>query len=577
MMRQIKLDDEQKDAVYSDENSSILVLAPPGSGKTLVMAKRIEYLISSGEIKNPFKILGLTFSNAAADEMKNRVTKEVPLAKDLVHITNFHSFAYSILKAYGNCVDLKRDFFVIGEIQSDELIKEVLGISDYFGLHKRDPRIKKAENCFYRYKKWKTERILKMNENYEDLYSNELFETGLVSFRNKLMSQNLLDFDHILYYTFKLLKSNNSVLNYYRSVFKYILVDEFQDTNPLQFAILKIMANGNNISKYKNSPVFILADPNQGIFEFQGAEPENVILAKDKFNCEEIKLKKDHRFKPEGKGIKILANAISNFIDEGTDKDLDISDYSPYYSVFPNKRAEADFITNKIKNLEENNEKLHEIAILAPQRADFEEIKGKLGKDKFVFVPDFRGPEIEKKYQPLFKSLREVPIEKKGKLSSLIENICKSNGIDANDEIIKILLNESKKYDAKRFLSKTLFEKVQHFTNETLLEVDWGKILKKQVKNKIFLSTIHSAKGLEFETVFVCGLQEGSLPNYSTCKTCHGTSDGLKQVKNLKLLNVGVSRGKKCLYLSSSQKNGWYYHKHSSCVLNPFYKYLNQI
>lgn len=575
-MKQIKLDDEQKNAVYSDNELSILISAPPGSGKTLVMAKRIEHLINCGAIKNPFKILGLTFSNTAADEMKERVAKEVPLANNLVHITNFHSFAYSILKAYGNCIDIKRDFFVIGETKTDELTKKALKISKFFELGKYHPKRKTAEDCFYKYKTWKTEHILKMNNDYEDPKYNKKFENCLSVFRDELKSQNALDYDHILYYTFKLLKNNSSVLNYYRAVFKYILVDEFQDTNPLQFAILELMVKGSKSGKdYADSPVFILADPNQGIFEFQGANPENINLAKTEFFCNKINLVNSHRFEKNGESIKILSDAISNFIEENEDETPKTSQCTPYY-FFTDKKEEATFIINKINEFEKTDLKLHEIAVLAPRRYNLEILAKKLDKNKFIFVPDFKGSEIEKKYSLLFDELQNSISEDETNLKDRLNQICDDNEINKDDEIIKILIKEAVKYDSKKFSSITFFEKVQLFNNGILLEMNWGKILKKEVKNKVFLSTIHGAKGLEFKTVFLCGLEKDSLPNFTICKSCNRTSEGIKNKESLKMLNVGVSRSKEFLYLCSYiGDNDWGYKLHETCLLDPFLKYLN--
>jgi len=565
----IKLDANQKKAIYASPNESILVIAPPGAGKTFTMAKRIGFLININAVKKPHKILGLTFSNAAADEMKNRLRIKLNSSKGLVHITNFHSFAYSVLKAYGNHIDLNRNFLVIGEIDSEEIIKEKLGISKFFALGKYDPRRKIAESKLNKYKKWKNERILKQNDKYEDSSLNTEFENALKSFRDELKIQNFLDFDHILYYAYELLKNNESILNYYKSTFKHILVDEFQDTNPLQFKLLEVLVNGNNSKSFK-APVFILADPNQGIYEFQGADPKNVYGALKSFNCELIKLDKEYRF--ESIGIKLLKEAISTFIDEKKLILIPASAEKPIYSCLPDKENEAEWVLEKIEGFKKDKVKLHEIAVLSPMGSNFEIIKNMLNKEEYIFIPDFKGTEIEKKYASLFEDLKNVS-KSEGSVEKIILEICKNNGISIEDDVIAILIKISRKHDKN--ISENLSQRIILFLNEILLEINWAELLRKQIKNKIFLSTIHSAKGLEFERVIVCGLEKGALPFFPICNECKGTYlDEKEWIKSLKLFNVAISRSKEQLYILSSYKNINGYRCHPSCIVKPFYHYL---
>ncbi|QUH24214.1 ATP-dependent helicase [Methanobacterium alkalithermotolerans] len=563
----ITLDDDQKKAIYSSREKSLLVLAPPGAGKTLVMAKRIEFLIRTKAIRSPYKILGLTFSNSAADEMKKRVIKEVSGSKGRVHITNFHSFAYSVLKAYGNRAIIKRNFSVLGELDSEGLIIDKLGISGSFSLSKYDERRKAAQKMLDRYKIWKIERILKLNGDYCDKKFDKHFEAALNAFKDELRNINALDFDHILYYSYILLKNNENILNYYRSVFQYILVDEFQDTNPIQFKLLELLANGID-SSLPNRPVFILADPNQGIYEFQGANPKNIEDLLNTFNIEKIELKGDHRFGSDG--IKKLIDEISNFIEEKTLSLSPSQSDKPVYCIFDNKKDEAHYIHEKIKEFKDDV-KLHEIAILSPQGYNLDIIKKRLNKEEYIFLPDFKGIEIEKKYKSLFNELKKTA-GIKGCLEEIIIDITKKIGIEIDNDLLQILINIARKYDNK--VSMMLQDKILLFSNEVLLEINWGDILRKEIKNKIFLSTIHSAKGLEFQKVIVCGIESGSLPFFVSCNKCneHGLDEN-SWMESLKLLNVGVSRAKLELLISSSNSRRRF-KTHPSCVLKPFYRHL---
>lgn len=563
----IILDIEQKRAVYGSKKKSMLVLAPPGAGKTLVMAKRMEFLIKIHAVRPPYKILGLTFSNTAAGHMKKKVLNEIPSSKGLIYITNFHSFAYSILKAYGNHLNIKRNFSIIGESDWEIHIKDKLGISSFFSLSKYDKKRKHAQEIFDRYKKWKNEKILKLNSNFHDKENDDLFETALNEFRKEFSTLNSLDFDHILYYCYELLKSNKNILNYYRAVFKYVLVDEFQDTNPLQFELLKLLVNGDE--SIPNRPVFILADPNQGIYEFQGADPKNIDDSLEVFNCKIINLKGDYRF--DSIEIKTLKKGISIFIEERTLISPLESDNKPEYFIFDDKESEADHIIRKIEDFKGENINLHDVAIIAPLGYNLDIIKNKLNENEYICIPDFKGIEIEKKYNPLFKKLKSIS-KKSGKLEEILDDCAKKIGIDETDDVLKILVKISKKYDKK--YSITLSEKITLFSNEILLEINWGEILKTEIKNKIFLSTIHGVKGLEFEKVIICGLDSGSLPFYISCGECNDELNEFEWIKSLKLLNVGISRAKNELFLSSSKLNNYGYDTHPTCLLKPFYHHL---
>jgi superfamily I DNA/RNA helicase len=556
----IKLDDEQKYAVYADPDKSLLIKAPPGSGKTLVMAKRIEFLVKINAVNRPFKILGLTFSNVAADEMRKRVIKEVPIAKGLVYITNFHSFSYSILKAYGNHIGLKRDFLIISEMNSEQIIKQM--------IRKEFPK-KPLKKIIERYNDWKIERLLKLNPDYTDGKYDSEFENVLSSYRAELKIQNKLDFDHILYYSYELLKNNESILNYYKSVFKYLLVDEFQDTNPLQFRLIELLVKKNSSRCFK-TPIFILADPNQGIYEFQGADPKNMDLIFDSLDCELINLKNDYRF--NSSGIKLLKDAIGIFIENKEFLIGPLPSKKPSYSIWKNKKDETNYLLREIERFKEEKVKLHEIAILSPTGANLRRLKRKLKKEEYVFIPDFKGPEIEKKYSKIFNELNNFS-KSVGSLENTIRTICKIEKIDITDDIVSLLIEISRKFDKN--YSEDLNEKIGLFLNEILLEINWGKFLREKIKNKIFLSTIHSAKGLEFEKVIVCGLENGSLPFFTSCNKCDGHLDEKEWIKSLKIFNVGISRAKDELCLSSSKRNNNGYKTHSSCVVNVFCYYID--
>jgi len=578
----IVLDKEQKKAVYAPIDQSLIVLAPPGCGKTLIMAKRIEYLIKIGAITPPFKILGLTFTNAAANEMKDRVTSEVPEAEGIVYITNFHSFSYSVLRAYGNVVDISRKFTVIGEIEKEDLLLRIFSkyeksIKEITELPPED-RWRQLQNneIWNRYKDWNIERLLKDNKVYMDGEYDELFE--------KIKKEYQIEF-YILWYAYNLLKNNSSILEYYRATFRYVLVDEFQDTNSLQFRILSLLtSNYQHSTRYPPAKVFILADPDQAIYEFQGATPKNIEVAKKIFRCEVIELYKDYRFSSEG--IKLLKSAISSYMRHEHFNNITICPTSdkPSFVALNNITEEAHYILDKVKEFQNDNISLHEIAIIAFPQYRLNEVKKLLDQENIdnIFVPDFRAGNIERNYRKLFKGISNIAKKKSsGYLHSVFEEVCQKENFDIEkDEVLKILWKIAKSYDRDPFKTKSLWEKNQMFINEVLLEINWGEVLRERIKNKVFLSTIHGVKGLQFEVIIICGLEQYSFPNWRICGPCFRNSikpDYLKRelLKNLKIFYVGISRAKRHLYMTSSLSSNYGSYRPVTCILKPFAEILN--
>ncbi len=587
----IILDEEQKKAVFAPFNQSLIVLAPPGCGKTLLMAKRIEYLIKMGAVVPPFKIMGLTFTNAAANEMRDRVASEVPEAEGIVYITNFHSFAYSVLRAYGNVLGISRKFTVLGEIEKDDFLLKIFS--------KHETSIKKImesppedrwnqlqrNEIWNRYKDWSIEKLLKNNKDYIDGEYDDLFNRVLQEFQGELIKSGFLDFDHILWYSYKLLKNNPSILDYYRACFKYVLVDEFQDTNSLQFRILTLLTANLKITlKYLPAKVFILADPDQAIYEFQGATPENIEIAKTILRCKVVELYKDYRFSSEG--IKLLKSAISSFMRNGYLIDVTVNSAhdKPSFIALRNIAEEAQYVLERVKEFQGNNIQPHEIAIISFPQYRLNEIKKLLDQEHIdnIFVPDFRANNIERNYRKLFRGLSNATKKRSsGYLHSLFKDVCEKEGFDIeSDEVLKVLWKIAKGYDRSQFKAKSLWEKNQLFTNEVLLEINWGEVLRERVKNKIFLSTIHGVKGLQFEVIIICGLEQYSFPNWRICHPCYRNSiksDYLKRelVKSLKIFYVGISRAKGHLYLTSSLSSNYGVYRPVACILEPFIEMLD--
>jgi len=545
-MENIKLNDEQKEVVFSDFNTSKIISAPPGAGKTTIMAKRIGFLINQGYIKHPYKILALTFSKAAANEMKKKISDEMRFSKDLFHITTFHGFCFDVLNAYGNYIGLNRNFEMY--TYNPKYNPRLAHAFEHFGLHYDNDE----------FNEWRLKHVLKCEKN-----DNEQVLRILKYYYNLLIENNMMDYDGLLIFTYKLFKNHEPVLEYFRSPFKIILVDEFQDTNSLQFKILDLLVNGSKNNNKKN--IFIFTDPKQSIYGFQGADYKNHERAIENFNCKEAILTECHRF--ENKAIEQLSKSISNYIDGNREdySELTIKENLPKYLIFNESQDEYDFIINQIGDLKNEGVKYEDICILSRTRTSLNEIISmmkRLNFENFIFISDYKD-EWDVQIREI-TNLGENDLSKYQNLHDMI-----ISNLKIHEYFKDVILKESKKIDRKN-PNLEIENRLSNFINHMILNYDNFFKNNNFLKDKIFLSTIHGSKGLQFDVSFVCNLNSGSIPFYKDCqKNCYRKTGELNK-ESLNLLNVAVSRSKKQLYLTSTRD----YRNHETCILKPFYRNL---
>jgi len=209
-------DTSQIKAIKAPVNGSSLIVAPPGYGKTYVMTLRIEHLLNTGALKPPKRLLGLTFTNAAAAEMKERVSQNIPHRKlEIIDLSTIHSFCYQVLCAYGSYISISQEFAIISENEAKKILIDIASdnnmdfISNYDENHKR-------------YQKWSLERLLKRNVAYIDSNYNSKFERIYQQYMEHCLEQNKFDFDHILIFTHKLFVHSPEVLEIYRSTYSHV-------------------------------------------------------------------------------------------------------------------------------------------------------------------------------------------------------------------------------------------------------------------------------------------------------------------------------------------------------------------
>lgn len=301
-----RLNDKQKEAVLATDGPC-LVIAGAGSGKTKVLTHKIAYDIESG-IK-PWNILAITFTNKAANEMKERIEKLIgDAAKDL-WMGTFHSICVRILRRYIDRIGYKTDFVIFDTSDQKTLIKECLKTL------KVDDKIFTDRGVLSEISNGKNEMLepkaygVKYAGDFRKKTIAEIYEL----YQRRLRENNAIDFDDIINFTIKILSENPDVLDYYTEKFKYILVDEYQDTNKAQFTLVSLLA-----SKYGN--VTAVGDNDQGIYSFRGADISNILNFERDFPGTRI-IKLEQNYRCTGNILK-AANAVIKHNENKYDKKL---------------------------------------------------------------------------------------------------------------------------------------------------------------------------------------------------------------------------------------------------------------
>ena len=301
------LNDKQKEAVLATEGPC-LVIAGAGSGKTKVLTHKIAYLLLEKNVK-PWNILSITFTNKAANEMKQRVEKLVGEASQEMWLGTFHSICVRILRRFIDRIGFDTTFLIFDSTDQRTLVKECIksiGLDDkLFTDRSVLSEISNGKNDMLEPKAYQ----VKYNGDFRKEKIGEVYEL----YQKKLKENNALDFDDIINYTIKILTENPDVLEYYTEKFKYVLVDEYQDTNKAQFMLVSILA-----SKYGN--ITVVGDNDQGIYSFRGADITNILNFEKDFPGSKI-VKLEQNYRCTGNILK-AANAVIKNNENKYDKKL---------------------------------------------------------------------------------------------------------------------------------------------------------------------------------------------------------------------------------------------------------------
>ena len=276
------LNEQQKEAVVSTEGP-LLILAGAGSGKTKVLTTRIAYLIEEKKV-NPFHILAITFTNKAAKEMQSRLIKLIGDVANGIQVSTFHSFGLKILRENYELLGYDRNFVIMDSDDSLTVIKRILKSMDLDPKQYNPTAIKnKISGC-------KNELMTpEMYERYATTEFEKIVLQVFEAYERKLRENNSIDFDDLLILPIRLFQKYPYILEKYQDRFRYVLIDEYQDTNEAQYILTKMLS-----AKYRN--ICVVGDENQSIYAFRGANYRNILnFEKDYKETKTIKLEQNYR------------------------------------------------------------------------------------------------------------------------------------------------------------------------------------------------------------------------------------------------------------------------------------------
>lgn len=611
-----KLNNEQKKAA-TFKDGPCLVIAGAGSGKTKVLTTRIANLIENGV--KPYNILAITFTNKAAGEMRERVNNIIN-AHD-AFIGTFHSFGLKIIRENSALFNLTSAFTLIDTEDQTSIIKKIMkdiNITDKM----ISPAFIKSKISFIK------NNMLSDSEIANFLISeNEKIAVKIYYEYEKILKRNnTLDFDDLLKKPVELFNSNKELLEKYQDKFKYILIDEYQDTNEVQYKLVKLLSK-----KYLN--LFVVGDPSQSIYAFRGANYQNILnFEKDFKGCTVIKLPQNYR------STQTILDAANEVISHNKQrKDLDLfSDLGQgvkikYIRTF-NDSMENKRVVDEIQKLYEEGYNRKDMAIFYRTNAQSRSIEDALVKanipykvfGSFYF---YKRKEIKDllAYLKLIAnpsddvSLERVINEPKRKIGDkTIENLREKarslnismfEAIDSGKELefknlILNLIEISKDTSITGLIDKTLeLSKMKEtYENDKSLESDIrlenlmefrsvSETYEKETGNvnlsdflmevslvsdaaeysldadAVTLMTVHSAKGLEFKVVFIIGLEENIMP------ISKALYDDEELEEERRLMYVAITRAKEKLYLLNAGRRMLY----GNMQMNPPSRFISEI
>lgn len=562
-----RLNPQQKQAVEYINGPSV-ILAGAGSGKTRVLVYKVLYLIKVKKI-DPCSILMITFTNKAAGEMKERIIKITGQHRRLGFVGTFHSFCAKILRIEGAAIGLDPHFIIYDEDDQINLLKQVLKKME---TKKFTPsyflnRISAAKNQMINPKKY-----LEIFFDHNASLVAEVFE----KYQKALEKNKAVDFDDLLLLAVKLFTKNDNVLYKYQQRYRYILVDEFQDTNYVQYVLVRLLGE-----KYKN--LTVVGDFSQSIYSWRGADIRNL----EKFQEDFPKTKVFYLEENYRSTQKILDFAYQVIARNQTHPILQLftKNYQGDAVVFyeaDNEEGEAVFIAEEIIKLARNSLGSTNFAVLYRTNAQSRVIEEAflhyglpyvlIGGTRFYERREIK--DVLAYLRLLVNPYDSVSLERVKKIGKRrYENFKKyypqiKKNIErrTTDQLIEDIFSQTKYpelYDPadendfsrleniKELKSVAItYPKLQDFLEQVaLVESEYFEGEKRSKNNQaVKLMTLHQAKGLEFPYVFIVGVEEGILPH------SRSIDDLFQLEEERRLFYVGITRAQKKLYITYAQR-----------------------
>lgn len=360
------LNEKQLEACCTTDGP-LLILAGAGSGKTRVITHRIAYLIDEKSV-NPYNILAITFTNKAAAEMRERVDNLVGFGAESVWVSTFHSMCVRILRKHIEKIGGTSSFTIYDASEQKTVVKEVL---KYLQL---DPKLYPERAMLSAISKAKEGYMTP--DDYEKEHAASFRDQKIAEvyreYQKRLQSNNALDFDDLIFMTIFLFETNPDVLDEYQTRFKYIMVDEYQDTNHTQFILVKMLA-----AKYRN--LCVVGDDDQSIYKFRGANIYNILNFEEEYpDAKVVKLEQNYRSKAN---ILNSANAVIANNEGRKDKRLwteQEDGEKVTFTRYGTEYEEANGVASRIKTLKNQGVSLDDIAILYRTNAQSRVLEEKL-------------------------------------------------------------------------------------------------------------------------------------------------------------------------------------------------------
>ena len=335
----------QRDAVFFDRGP-LLILAGAGSGKTRVLTHRIAYLIEEQGV-SPFQILAITFTNKAAKEMRERVDKIVSYGAENIWVSTFHSTCVRILRRFIESLGYSRNFTIYDSDDQKTLVRDICKALNI------DTKNVKERTFLSVISSAKDELIspeeYAMQANMD--FSKKNFSRVYTEYQKRLKASNALDFDDLIMKTVELFQTNPEVLDYYRRRFRYIMVDEYQDTNTAQFRLISLLANYTNEEGEIEQNLCVVGDDDQSIYKFRGANIKNILNFEKIYpNAHVIRLEQNYR---STGNILSAANEVIHHNVGRKDKSLwtENEDGAPvFFTQYPTDYAEAEGVAQSIRD-----------------------------------------------------------------------------------------------------------------------------------------------------------------------------------------------------------------------------------